>query len=189
MTSSPRLRSSLDDQLARFNRRRFLAMPISGTIAWTVIGLAGMFLSVPAAALVLFIATGSIFYLALLVAKFTGEDLLGRQDRGNFFDRVFLLTVAMSFLVFSISIPFFLLEPTSLPLSVGIATGLMWLPFSFLLGHWIGYFHTIVRTALIVPAWYLFPTQRFVVIPAIIVAIYLITIRVLANRPRIRESL
>jgi hypothetical protein len=33
-------------------------------------------------------------------------------------------------------------------------------------------------------AWFAFPDQRFVVIPAIIVVIYLITIYVLAKRPR-----
>jgi len=33
-------------------------------------------------------------------------------------------------------------------------------------------------------AWYLFPDHRFVVIPAVIVVIYLVTIYVLAKRPR-----
>ena len=33
-------------------------------------------------------------------------------------------------------------------------------------------------------AWYLFPGHRFVVIPAVIVVIYLVTIYVLLTRPR-----
>lgn len=185
MSQAPVLpRLSLDAQWAQFANRRFLAMPIAGTIAWIVVGVAGMFLDTSRAALVLFVATGSIFYLGLLVAKFTGEDLLGRRSRGNFFDRLFLLTVVMAFLTFAISIPFFLVEPTSLPLSVGIATGLMWLPFSCMIRHWVGYFHAFARTGLIVAAWYLFPHHRFVIIPAIIVLIYLITIAVLASRRR-----
>jgi len=35
----------------------------------------------------------------------------------------------------------------------------------------------------VVAAWYLFPAQRFVVMPGVIVIIYLITIYVLATRP------
>lgn len=158
-------------------------MPIAGTIAWIVVGVAGLFLSTGAAALVLFCATGSIFYLALVVAKFTGEDLLGKQRPGNFFDRMFLLTVAMAFGVYAIAIPFFLIEPTSLPLTVGILTGLMWIPFSGLSGHWVGLFHGVTRTVLIVVAWYVFPAHRFVVVPAAIVAVYLVSLYVLAKRP------
>jgi hypothetical protein len=90
----------------------------------------------------------------------------------------------MSWLVFAIAIPFFMIEPTSLPLSVGILAGLMWLPLSWIIRHWIGTFHTFARTGLCLIAWFAFPDQRFVVIPAIIVVIYLITIYVLANRPR-----
>ena len=41
----------------------------------------------------------------------------------------------------------------------------------------------ITRTVLVVAAWYVFPARRFVVIPAVIVIIYLISIYVLARRP------
>jgi hypothetical protein len=60
----------------------------------------------------------------------------------------------------------------------------MWIPFSWMLEHWVGLFHALSRTALIVIAHYAFPQHRFVVIPAIIVVIYLITIYVLLKRPR-----
>lgn len=175
---------SLDAQRIEFSRARFLAMPIAGTIAWIVVGIAGMLVRPQIAALILFGATGLIFYLGLLVAKFTGEDLLGKTRKGNLFDRLFLLSVVMACLVYAIAIPFFLIDPSSLSLTVGIFTGLMWIPFSGMIGHWVGYFHGFTRTALIVPAWYLFPDHRFVVIPAVIVAVYLVTIYVLANRDR-----
>jgi hypothetical protein len=159
-------------------------MPIAGTIAWAIVGVAGLFLKPTPASLVLFVATGSIFYLALFVARFTGEDLLGRKNRSNPFNKMFLLTVVMATLVYAIAIPFYLVDHTSLPLTVGILTGLMWVPFSGLLRHWIGLFHGITRTVLIVAAWYLFPAHRFVVIPAIIVAIYTVTLVVLERRYR-----
>jgi len=183
MTSSsvpPRL--SLDAQHAAFLESRFLAMPIAGAIAWTAIGIAGALLPLTFAVWAVFIGTGMIFYLGVGISRFTGEDLLGRRRKGNYFDQLFLLAVGSALLVYSIAIPFFLVDPTSLPLSVGVLTGLMWLPFSGLIRHWIGLFHGITRTVLVVAAWYAFPAERFVVIPAIIVAIYLVTIFVLARR-------
>jgi len=75
-----------------------------------------------------------------------------------------------------------MIEPSSLPLSVGIFLGLMWIPFSWMIQHWIGMFHAIARTALVIAAWLLFPSLRFVLIPVLIVIIYLISIYVLVTR-------
>lgn len=127
-------------------------MPIAGAIAWALIGIAGALLPLFYAVWALFIGTGMIFYLGLAVARFTGEDLLGRTRTGNFFDYLFFLTVGMALLVYAIAIPFFLVEPTSLPLSVGILAGLMWVPLSGIIQHWIGLFHGTARTVLIVAA-------------------------------------
>lgn len=173
---------SLDEQHDAFVHNRFLAMPIAGAIAWTGIGIAGATFSLAGAVWAIWIGTGMIFYLGLGVARLTGEDLLGRQRKSIFFDRIFLLTVVMAVVVYAIAIPFFLVEPTSLPMTVGILTGLMWIPFSGLIRHWVGLFHGLVRTGMVLAAWYLWPEARFVAIPAVIVAIYLITIFVLHRR-------
>jgi len=42
----------------------------------------------------------------------------------------------------------------------------------------------VTRTILCLVAWYAFPNHRFVVIPAVIVAIYLVSIAALVRRPR-----
>ena len=175
---------SLDEQRLEFSRNRFLAMPTAGTIAWTIIGIAGMFVPTGLAAWILFIGTGSIIMLGLLIARFLGEDLLGKTHDKNEFDNLFSQTVLMAWLVFSIAIPFFMVEPTSLPLSVGILAGLRWLPLSWMIQHWVGQFHAFARTVLVTIACFAFPEQRFVIIPAVIGVIYLITIYVLATRPR-----
>lgn len=175
---------SLEEQRVEFSQSRLLAMPIAGTIAWTIIGIAGAFVPVGLAAWILFICTGMIFALGLFIARFVGEDLMGKTRNNNEFDQLFFQTVLMSWLVFAIAIPFFMIEPTSLPLSVGILAGLMWLPLSWIIKHWVGMFHAFARTALVAIAWFVFPDQRFVIIPAIIVGIYLITIFVLATRAR-----
>ena len=173
---------SLDEQRAEFSRRRFLAMPLAGTVAWTLIGVASLFSTPFQIIWVTFIATGSIVYLGMAISRFTGEHFLNGRALSNEFDKLFLMTVAMSALVYSIAIPFFLIDISSLPLTVGILTGLMWLPLSWMIKHWIGIFHAIVRTTFIVIAWYLYPANRFTVIPLVIVAVYLFSIVVLERR-------
>jgi len=172
---------TLGELRAEFGQSRFLAMPIAGTLAWSVAGILGAILPTDSASLALFICTGFIFPLGLLIAHLTGEDLLGTKSN-NELDRLFGLTILMANFVWGIGIPFYMIEPSSLPLSVGIFLGLMWIPFSWMIQHWIGMFHAIARTALVVAAWLLFPDLRFVLIPALIVIIYLISIYVLIKR-------
>ena len=173
---------NLDQHLADFRSRRLLAMPTAGLIAWLVVAVASPWLPPSGKVWLLFIATGSIFGLAVLIAPLFGEDLLGRRRARNPFDALFLSAVLGAWLVFAIAIPFLRLEYTSLPLTIGILTGLMWPVFSWMLQHWIGYFHAIARTALLLLCWYLFPEQRFVVLPLVVVATYLHTLLVLARR-------
>lgn len=158
-------------------------MPLAGLIAWTVIGIAGATLSPYPATLVLFVATGSIVYLGMFISRFTGENFLARKQR-NEFDSLFFHATGMALLVFAIAIPFFLLDYTSLPMTVGILTGLMWVQLSWIIRHWIGIAHAVTRTLAIVAAWYAWPEARFVLIPLIIVVIYIATIFVLERRWR-----
>jgi hypothetical protein len=158
-------------------------MPIAGTIAWLIV-LAGGLLVPRIAWLVLFAATGAIVYIGMGVSKLTGEDFLDKTRPKNDFDALFFHTVAMSLLVYGIAIPFFLVDPSSLPLSVGILSGLMWLPLSWTIQHWIGYFHAGVRTALIVAAHVAWPQHRYITIPIVIVVVYAVTIVVLERRWR-----
>ncbi len=178
------IRRTLDEQRREFAQRRGLAMPLAGALAWTIVGVAGAFLPPIWKVWVLFGATGLIAGLGIFFSRFTGENFLDKQRPKNVFDGLFFRTVAEALLVYAIAIPFFRADYTSLPLSVGILSGLMWLPFSWLIGHWIGTFHTLARTALVTASWYLFPNHRFVAVPAVIVAVYAVTIVVLETRWR-----
>ena len=173
---------SLDQQRAEYASRRGLAMPLAGLIVWTLIGVAGVFLSPILAVWSLFIGTGCIAYLGMTLSRFTGENFLDKKKPKNVFDSLFLHCVAMALLVYSIAIPFFRIDYTSLPLTVGILAGLMWLPFSWIIQHWVGIFHAVARTVLVTVSWYLAPHHRFVVIPAAIVGVYAVTIVVLERR-------
>lgn len=173
---------SLDQQRMEFANRRFLATPLAGLIAWLIIGISGLVFPLKVNIWVLFIATGSIVYLGLFISRFTGENFLDRRKPRNDFDALFLMTVAQAVLVYSIAIPFFLTDPQSLPLSVGILTGTMWLPFSWIVKHWVGLFHAIVRTVVVLILWYLLPDLRFVAIPFAIAGIYIFTLIILNRR-------
>ena len=175
---------TLEEQRREFAQRRGLAMPLAGAVAWTIVGVAGVFLPPGLEVWLLFGAVGSILYLGILFSRFTGEHLLDKRRPKNVFDGLFLRTVVEAVLVFTIAIPFFRKDYTSLPLSVGILTGLMWLPFSWIIEHWIGTFHTLARTALVTATWYLFPHSRFIAVPAAIVVVYAVTIVVLESRWR-----
>jgi len=180
-TLSPTM--SLEEQRLAFTHRRFLATPLSGLICWAAIGIGSLFLNDFQSSMLLFIATGSIVYLAMLVSKLTGETFFRKEK--NPFDRLFFGGLLMALLVYSIAIPFFLKDHRSITLTVGILTGLMWIPFSWIIQHWIGYFHAISRTLSILVVWYVFPEHHFQIIPAIIVVIYLITIFTMEKRWKI----
>ena len=175
---------TLDEQRREFAQRRGLAMPLAGMVAWAIVGVGGAFLPTVLKVWVLFGATGSILFLGICFSRLTGENFLDKRRPKNVFDGLFLHTVAMAVLVYAIAIPFFQADYTSLPLSVGILSGLMWLPLSWIIGHWVGTFHTLTRTALITAVWYLFPLRRFVAVPAVIVVVYAVTIIVLEVRWR-----
>lgn len=175
---------SLDIQRAEYARRRLVAVPLAGTIAWAVVAAAGLVLDTFGSAMALFAATGSIVYLGLLLSKLTGENLTDKTRPKNAFDALFMHTVAMSLGVYAIAIPFFMADPTSLPLTVGILTGLMWIPLSWVIRHPVGWWHAGLRTAGVLAAWLAFPDHRFVAVPLVIVAVYAVTLVALERRWR-----
>jgi len=182
--SQPHRLRSLDEQRAEFARRRGLAMPLAGLIVWTLIGVAGALLPPILAVWSLFVGAGFIAYLGMILSRFTGEHFLDKTRPTNVFDSLFFHCVAMALLVYAIAIPFFRADYTSLPLTVGILAGLMWIPFSWIIQHWVGIFHTVTRTVLVTVAWYVAPHHRFVVIPAVIAGVYVVTIVILEQRWR-----
>ena len=173
---------TLEEQKEEFKSKKLLASPIAGLIAWLIAAISGIFFPDNITVWVLFIATGSIVYLAMGISKLTGEDYLDKSKPKNTFDNLFFLTVAQAILVYSIAIPFFIVDYTSLPLTVGVLTGLMWVPLTWIIDHWVGLFHSIVRTILVLILWYLFPSDRFIAIPIAIIIVYIVSIIILKNR-------
>lgn len=178
------IKRTLEEQRIEFTNGKFLATPLAGSIAWLIVGIAGLILPMQVTVWVLFLATGCIVYFGMFISKFTGENFLDKTKPKNEFDKLFFFTVGQAILVYSIAIPFFIVDYSSLPLTVGILTGLMWLPFSWIINHWVGIFHSITRTILVLLLWYLLPEYRFVAIPFAIVLIYIATILILQSRKK-----
>lgn len=176
------IKRTLEEQRTEFTKRPFLATPIAGLAVWLIIGLSGLFLPVRTTVWVLFLGTGSIAYLAIFISKFTGERFVDKNKPKNVFDGLFLYTVLQSVVIYAIAIPFFILDYSSLPLTVGILTGTMWIPFSWIIKHWVGIFHAVLRTVSILLLWYMLPEHKFVAIPFAIVIIYIITMIILKQR-------
>lgn len=176
--------NTLEQQREQMKSRRFLAMPLAGTLVWSLLAITGSMLPMQQAVMAIWIGTGSIFYLGMFFSKLTGENFMAKGKPKNEFDRLFFCGVIMCLLIFAIAMPVAMIDPTTVPLTVAILSGLMWLPLSWIIQHWIGYFHGVARTLLVVAAWMLFPEHRFVLIPLIVVAIYVVSIVALEIRYR-----
>ena len=173
---------SLEQQREDFKKNRFIAMPLAGTFVWALLGISAPFVSELTITWMLYIGTGAIFYLGAGFSYLTGERFFAKSAVKNSFDRLFFVGMFMSLLVFAIALPVAAIDHTTVPLSIGILAGLMWMPLSWAIEHWVGYFHTIARTFGIVVAWYLFPEAQVEAISAVIVAVYIVSLITLERR-------
>ncbi|CAI3965481.1 MAG: hypothetical protein Altm2KO_09540 [Alteromonas macleodii] len=172
----------LEQQREDFKKNRFIAMPLAGTVVWALLGISAPFVSELTITWLLYIGTGAIFYLGAGLSYLTGERFFAKKEAKNSFDRLFFVGMIMSLMVFAIALPVAAIDHTTVPLSIGILAGLMWMPLSWAIEHWIGYFHTLTRTFGIVAAWYLFPDARVEAISAVIVAVYIVSLITLERR-------
>lgn len=172
----------LDQELAAFRQRRFLAMPLAGSIAWALVAVAGQLLDTRWHLLSVFVATGLIVYLGIGLSSLTGEHFLRRDTQRNRFNGLFMLCMGQALLTYAIAIPVAIADPRSAVFTVGMLTGFMWLPCAWLIGHWVAAVHAIARTGLILAAWLIAPDQGMVWVPVIVLAMYAMTIVALERR-------
>ena len=188
MSSSEALRDGigrpLEIQRAEFAAQRGLAMPLAGTIAWAAVAVAGWFLPESTMLLVLVVATGMIAYLGMGLSKFTGEDFLDKRKPKNVFQGLFFVGMAQALLAYAIAIPFGIADPSAMPLGVAVLSVSMWMVYSWIIGHWIGYAHAVARVVAVLLLHYALPEHRYVAIPAAVVVLYLAVIVVQERRWR-----
>ena len=181
---------SLDQQLIEYRQKRALAMPLSGMIVWTLLFILSFILPASQMVMATFIGTGSIVYLAMGVSRLTGENISFKKSTDRkWFETVVLAAMGMSFLTFSISIPFFMENYLALPFALAVQTGLMWLVFGVLAAQKVAIVHAIVRAVACVAAFMLWPELSFQLQPLIVVVCYGFSIPLMERRWKIQQNL
>lgn len=156
-----------------------MSLPIAGMLVWSIVGVLGVILPPKAAILALVFATGAIFPLAMAIAKMRGEQLL---ENANPLARLMGVCVLMVNLLWAVHVPLLMQAPQFVPLSLGIALGLHWMVYSWIINHPLGYRHAILRTVGLVAVWFAVPAHPVTASAAVVVAAYAITIAEMRRR-------
>lgn len=167
-----------DDFETRSNRS--LAMPLAGAIVWTAVAGLGLWLPPTSALLAMVVLTGAIFPLALPIAKARGEQLVSSP---NPLAKLMGQCIVMVNLLWAVHVPLLVGAPDYVPLSLGIALGLHWVVYGWIVQHPVGLVHAVLRTALVLGAWLLLPGQRVSAVAAAVVLSYAVALVMMLRRP------
>lgn len=159
---------------------RSIALPIAGAIVWSAAAVAGLVLEPRQALIALLFLTGLAFPLAMVLARPLGERLI---DHPSPLAGLMGRSVLMVNLLWAAHLTLFAIAPEVVSLSLGIALGLHWVVFGWVIGHGLGLAHALARTVFVAAAWWLFPDARVAAVALAVVAVYAATIVVLARRP------
>ena len=180
---------SLEQQFTDYRQQRALAMPLSGMIIWSILFVLSFFLEEKDMVLAIFIGTGSIVYIAMGISRLTGENItFKKRAQRNFFESLFLASVAMSFLVFSITIPFMMENHFAQPFALAVQSGLMWIVYGAITGQKIAIYHAVIRTLCCTLAYFIWPQHSFHIQPLIVVCCYAFTIPAMERRWHLQQQ-
>lgn len=173
---------TLDQLRAEFERstNRSMSMPLAGLLVWLLVGAAALLLPFRQALLLLIVATGLIFPLALGIARWRGEQLVSST---NPLARLMGQCIVMVNLLWAVHVPLLLQAPAFVPLSLGIALGLHWVVYSWIIQHPLGLVHAVLRTLLVAAAWWLVPDHRITAVAAAVVLAYGLSLVQMQTRP------
>ena len=158
---------------------RSISMPLAGALVWFVVGLISLKLDFKLSLYILLFSTGTIFPLALLISKFRNEALI---ESTNPLAKLMGLSIVMVNLLWGIHLPLVFSSPEFFPLSLGIGLGLHWVVYSWVVQHPLGIIHAVMRTVLVVAAWYLFPEYRIFVVSVAVVIAYSVSLILMLTR-------
>jgi hypothetical protein len=173
--------ASLDALRADFEMRtnRSMSLPIAGLLVWSAIAVLGLVLPPKQAVFGLVWATGAIFPIALLIARFRGEELISNK---NLLAGLLGACVLMVNLLWVLHIPLLVKAPNFVPLSVGVGLGLHWVVYSWVVRHPVGYIHAVIRTLAVLCAWLLVPGNSVTACALVICAVYGLSLYLMASR-------
>ena len=151
---------------------RSVSMPLAGIIVWLCVGLVSLQFPFSTSIFILLFATGAIFPVALLIAKIRGEALTSSV---NPLSKLMGFCVLMVNLLWAIHLPLVFRAPEFVPLSLGVGLGLHWIVYSWIINHPLGIVHALLRTLLVLLAWYVFPEHSIFAISIAVVVAYLLS--------------
>lgn len=173
---------NLESYRADFEKssNRSISMPLAGALVWFIVGLISLKLDFKISLYVLLFSTGIIFPLALLISKFRHEALTSSV---NPLSKLMGMSIVMVNLLWGIHLPLIFFAPEFIPLTLGIGLGLHWVIYSWVVQHPLGIIHSVLRTILVVAAWYYFPECRiFSVSVAVVIAYSISLIQMLTRK-------
>lgn len=149
-----------------------IALPAAGTIYWLALGVAGLYLKPQTWFLVGAFSSGLIFPLGILLSKPLKSNIFVSTPLSDL-----IAPALISMLMFwplaiagsSANISFF-------PLALAVGMGMHWPVIGWMYGKRVFLYHGIARAVGCTMLWYIFPDQRFVIIPAFVSVVYLASI-------------
>ncbi len=187
MTTPVNLRQALlaERNAAFFRLRGGYPIALAGAIWWAFLGAAGYKLHNHNLWIILaFVTSGTIFPLALLLAKLCGIYFM--KDRTAVNDVVFPAMASM-LLFWPMAISAFWTYPQLVPLILGVGMSILWPVVGWTYGRTALYTtHAIVRAIVCFVLWNWLPSTRFTLLPLAVSLIYLLTIGaiLIASSPR-----
>lgn len=152
-----------------------IALPAAGLLYWLMLAVAGYGLQPSQWMLLAFAASGLIFPLGLLLRKPLRADILAKSPLASAIGPA-LLSMMLSWPIIIVTSA---VNPSLAPLTLAVGMGLHWPVIGWLFGSRVCMIHAISRVLLVTALWYLFPNDRFTLIPLMVAFLYGLTIAAL----------
>ncbi|MDF1504710.1 hypothetical protein [Roseisolibacter sp. H3M3-2] len=159
-------------------------VPLAGALWWAALGAAGWLVPSPGRwILAAFVTSGTIFPLALLLARLLRVDFM--RDRTAVSDAL-VPAFASMLLFWPIAVAAWWSHPPLVPLVLAIGMSIHWPVIGWTYAR-TGLFtaHAVVRAVACFAVWQWLPAHRFTVLPLVVSAVYLATVlAILADTAR-----
>lgn len=149
-----------------------IALPAAGLLYWAMLGLAGYWLKPGQWMLLAFATSGLIFPLSLLLRKPLRADILAKSPLASVIGPA-LLSMMLSWPIIIVTSG---IDKALAPLTLAIGMSLHWPVIGWLFGSRVCGIHAICRAVLVTFLWYVFPNDRFTLIPFAVATLYGLTI-------------
>ena len=154
-------------------RKGCLSLPITGCIVWSLAALASLFVPQAQANVALLISYFLLVPISIAIARIRGEQVIGSEN--PLFKLASMCRLMVS-LLWAVHLPLLFWAPEFFPLSMGIGFAIHWIVFSWTVDHPVGLIHAILRTFLVLGAWYFFPENRVGAVSVAVASAYLLSV-------------